>query len=275
MRFDSYETLEVERRGPVVVVHFARPDRMNAFDQEVATELDQVFKVADAADECRAIVVTGQGRAFCAGQNLAGSGHAFEDAVEIAYELRREQERLRCWEMNTPVIAAINGHAVGIGLTMTLQWDFRIAARDAKYAFPFVRRGLPPDALSGWLLPRLVGQAKATEWMLTGRFVDADELHRFGLLTDVVDSDDVLDRAVEFGTMLAEHVSPTAAAITKRIVQGTTWNTTLAEYEWDVERPILTWMSKRADAAEGPRAFLEKRSPRWTDSANDIPTEHL
>lgn len=240
-----------------------RPDRLNAYTPAMGARLAAELARCDDDHEVRAVVVTGAGRAFCAGQDMSGAG-GFAGAVGATSRNLAEHRPLRPWQMRTPVIAAINGHAVGIGLTMTLQWDVRFVAADATLALPFVRRGILPDALSGWTLPRLIGVAAATELILTGRSFTGAEAHRLGIATAALPAGDVLGAAMQCAQDIAASTSPSAVAMAKALLWASTEHGRREAFE-AVERRGQTWMTAQPDAAEGPRAFLEKRAPRWEE----------
>jgi enoyl-CoA hydratase/carnithine racemase len=272
----DYQTLRTDVSDKVATIWLNRPERRNAFSADMTRELHEAFARFDADDGVRAIVVTGAGRYFSAGADLARGGATFArpegtgsqpdgtspqaDAVE-----RAEPGRMR-----TPVIAAMNGSAVGMGITLPLSWDIRFAAADAKYGFVFTRRGLVPEAGSTWMLPRLVGVSQAMELLLSGRIFSGTEGARMGLFSRALPAEEVLPAAQEFARDLAASTSAVSVAATKALVYGGLGQD--REESHSVERQVFRWMGNSPDAAEGVTAFLEKRAPQWPLSkAKDYP----
>ncbi len=262
----------VEHRVALVTLH--RPERLNAYTAELGLALFSAIERFDLDDDVRAIVVTGAGRAFCAGADLAAGASTFagDDTFRIASEVER-----RVWpgRRHKPVIAAINGPAVGIGATLPLQWDLRFASDRARIGFVFVRRGIVPEAGSTWLLPRLVGLAQATEMMVSGRIMDAGECLSRGLVSRVVPHEELLPMTLAFARELAEQTAPVAVAATLRLLHAQ-----LSEPEFERgkadEDAVFHRSGKSVDAAEGVTAFLEKRLPRWTGRPTaELPTWEL
>jgi enoyl-CoA hydratase/carnithine racemase len=271
MRFDELTTVRVTHAGGVATILLSRPERLNAYTLLMGQELFGALGALDADDDVRAIVVTGAGRAFCAGMDLEAGGETFVDPKQ--WEATRRLERAtRPWNMSTPVIAAINGPAVGIGATLPLQWDIRLAAKSARLGFVFARRGIVPEAHSTWILPRLVGMSRALELLLSGRILGADEALSYGLVSQVLPDDQLLARAQELARDIAENTAPVSVAITKRLL----WRQLMdndAEAAKAREDEAFTWAGRQADAAEGVRSFLEKRPPRWSmKPSRDLPT---
>jgi enoyl-CoA hydratase/carnithine racemase len=270
----TYESIIVDRDGPVGIVTLNRPDVLNTWDWLMSAEMNHAFGEFDRDDTVRAIVLTGAGRAFCAGAGLLPAGHTFDgsltrDEAQAKYPgPQKGADRLR-----TPVIAAINGAAVGAGITMTLRADIRYAAEDAKLGFVFNRRGVIPDADLLWSLPRLIGYSRAIDLLLTGRIFRGSEAAELGLVARALPADQVLPAAIAAGHDIAENVAPVSAAITKlvarRFLQETDQDAAL-----ELERKLFRWAGQHADAPEGVNAFREKRAPQWTLSkTRDFPTE--
>ncbi len=244
------------------------------------SELIACFDRSDADDEVRAVVLTGSGRAFCAGMDLTG-GDTFEswrasasappgsqfDVPGEALPIRRDgggRVVLRIFESRKPVIAAINGHAVGVGITMTLPCDIRVLADHAKVGFPFTRRGLVPESCSSWFLPRLVGPQRALEWTLTGRVFGAEEALDGGLVRSLHPAEKVLEVAMGMAGEIATHAAPVSATLTRQLV----WRMLTAEHPMtphQAETHALNVRGTSNDAREGIAAFLDKREPRFTD----------
>jgi enoyl-CoA hydratase/carnithine racemase len=261
---------EVEDR--VLTITLNRPERLNAWTQTMARELHEAFDRADADDEVRAVVVTGAGRGFCAGADLTAGGQTFDyRARGVQDEVPRDnggQFTLRVFDCTKPVIAAINGPAVGVGATMTLPMDIRLAAEEAKIGFVFARRGIVPEACSSWFLPRLVGISRAMEWVATGRVFPAQEALEAGLVRSVHGKDDLLPAAYELAREIADSTAPVSVALARRLL----WRMLGAEHPMIAHRADSRGMFFRgqaADVVEVVTSFLEKRPPRFTDRVSD------
>jgi enoyl-CoA hydratase/carnithine racemase len=259
----------VEERVAVVTLH--RPDRLNAFTTTMARELQRAFAQADADDEVRAVIVTGAGRGFCAGADMSRGAATFDSTDDTRLRERAVLGRIGGVQRDAggfvslsiaacrkPVIGAINGPAIGIGVTMSLPMDVRIAAESGRFGFVFGKRGIVPEAASSWFLPRIVGISQATEWVLTGRIFDADEALRGRLVSRVVPDDDLFSVAYSLARDIADNTSPISAAVTRQLM----WSMLGAASPWDAHRldsSALAALGQGPDAAEGVRAFLEKR----------------
>lgn len=270
----TYESILVDRDGPVGIVTLNRPDALNSWDWLMSAEMNHAFGEFDRDDDVRAIVLTGAGRAFCAGAGLLPSGHTFDgsltrDAAEAKYPgPRKGADKLR-----TPVIAAVNGAAVGAGITMALRADIMYVAQDAKLGFVFNRRGVIPDADLLWSLPRLIGYARAIDLLLTGRIFPGAEAAEIGLASRALPAEEVLAAAVAAGHDIAENVAPVSAAITKLVARRFLQETDQAA-ALELERKLFRWAGQHADAPEGVNAFKEKRAPQWTLSkTRDFPVD--
>lgn len=266
----SYNTLLLDHDRGVTLVTLNRPDKMNAFNAEMSAELAAAMLALDDDDNTRAIVVTGAGRAFSAGADMGGGTTPGTKSAGSEAALPAAPP-LRPWELRTPIIAAINGAAVGMGLTYPLMWDIRIAAEDAKLGLVFTRRGLVPEGNASWLLSRLIGASAALELLLTGRIFSGREAAELGLVTRAVPRDDVVETALALAVDLAENTSPAAVAVTKKMFykyleQGDRWAARVEELD------LFRWAGQQSDAGEGVRSFLEKRPPEWTGvSRDDLP----
>ncbi|RMF20925.1 MAG: enoyl-CoA hydratase [Deltaproteobacteria bacterium] len=261
----------------VAVVTLSRPERMNAFTTRMMEELVELFARASEDDAVRAVVVTGDGRAFCAGADLGAGGATF-DAEARGHEVGLSEHRdgggrvaLAAFACRKPVIAAINGAAVGVGITMTLAMDMRVAAEDAKIGFVFSRRGIVPEACSSWFLPRIVGIGKALEWCTTGRVFRAREEAASGLFNYVVPAAEVLEKAMSIAREIADNTSAVSVALGKALL----WHC-LGEDDPQsahlIDSKCIYWAGRQADAYEGVQSFLEKRPARFTMSAaRDMP----
>src|SRR3954465_2246553 len=220
----EFEEIRYEVADHVLTITLDRPDRLNAFTATMGRELIEAFDAADRDDEVRAIVVPGEGRGFWAGADLAAGGETFGwRGREADGEVPRDgggQVTLRIFDCLKPVIAAINGPAVGVGITMTLPMDVRIAAEGANIGFVFSRRGIVPEACSSWFLPRLVGISQAMEWAATGRVFSAEEAHAGGLVRSLHPQARVLDVAYALAREIAENSAPVSVALTRRLMWG-------------------------------------------------------
>lgn len=267
----DYETLVVERDGPITVITFNRPEVMNALNWQMGLELRHSVHHADQDEDCRVIVVTGRGRAFCAGQDMSTGTSAFrrgdtpdEDLrTRITEELTVRDAR-QYWEMNTPIIAAINGAAVGAGITIPLQFDLRVVAEDAKLGFVFARRGVLPELNATMTLPLMTGIPRALELLMTGRIFSGRDAVAYGLANEALPAEQVLPRAMELAREIAVNAAPLPVALVKRLVwENAALGTTLA----DVQRrnsQLFRWTTQQPDAQEGPASFLQKRDPNWS-----------
>jgi enoyl-CoA hydratase/carnithine racemase len=274
----SYEQILVERDGPVAIAKLNRPERMNAWTWQMSTELTHFFNQCDLDDAVRAIVVTGEGRAFCAGADLdqggggdtfSGSGLGDRGALAERYPGPKKPVQL----LSTPIIGAINGAAVGAGLTMPIEWDLRIAAEDAKLGFVFNRRGIMPDADLLWYLPKLIGLSRAMDLLLTARIFSGKLAEEWGLVSRSVPKDEVLPTALEMAHDIATNVGPVSAAITKRLAYQFLEETDRG-HALRFQSKLFGWTGRQVDAREGIMAFLEKRDPDWKLSKRaDLPEE--
>ncbi len=256
----------------VLTLTLNRPEKLNAFTPTMLEELLEAFDRADADDDVRAVVVTGAGRAFCAGADLEKGGETFDwRARQHSDETPRDgggRVTLRIFDCTKPVIAAINGPAVGVGITMTLPMDVRLVADGAKIGFVFTRRGIVPEAASSWFLPRLVGISQAMEWVATGRVFDAEEALRGGLVRSVHPSGDLLDAAYALAREIADNTAPVSVALARRMM----WTMLGADHPLAAHRADSHAMFLRGqsdDVREGVMSFLEKRPARFTDRVSD------
>jgi enoyl-CoA hydratase/carnithine racemase len=268
----DFREIRYEVADQVLTITLDRPERLNAWTPTMAAELIAAFDAADTDDDVRAIVVTGAGRGFCAGADLARGGSTFDwRERQAGDEIPRDnggQFTLRVFESVKPVIAAINGPAVGVGITMTLPMDIRLAAEDARMGFVFTRRGIVPEACSSWFLPRLVGISRAMEWAASGRVFPAHEALAGGLVRSLHPAGDLLAAARGLAAEIAEHTAPVSVALTRRLL----WTMLGADHPMAAHRADSRAMFLRgqsADANEGVSAFLEKRPARFPDRVSD------
>ncbi len=263
MKMPDYETIRLERADRVATITLARPDRLNAFNAAMFHELLDAFDHTDADDDVGAVVVTGSGRAFCAGADLAAGGETFARGAAEPFDMERHADAggvlsLRIFDSAKPVIAAVNGPAVGVGVTMTLPMDVRLASETARFGFVFTRRGIVPEAASSFFLPRVVGIAQASEWVHTGRVFDAPEALAGRLVRSLHAPEALLPAARALAAVMAEGASPVATAVARRLLWdmlagGTPMRAHVADSE------AMHVLGASADAREGVESFLEKR----------------
>ncbi|SEO68791.1 crotonase/enoyl-CoA hydratase family protein [Aquisalimonas asiatica] len=273
----TYETLQYEVDQGVLTLTLNRPDRMNAFNDVMRRELIEAFDAADQDDAVRAIIVTGAGKAFCAGADLEKGGDTFNRDKREDKELASSERdgggtvTLRIYECRKPVIGAINGAAVGIGLTMQLPMDIRLASTRARFGFVFARRGITMEACSSWFLPRLVGMQQAAEWVYSGRVFGAEEALAGGLVRSLHEPDALLPAARELAREFADNTSAVATALNRQLM----WRMLAADHPMEahkIDSRAIAYMGRSADAREGVSSFLEKRPASFTmGPSGDMP----
>ena len=258
----------------VMLLTLNRPEAMNSYNMALHDEMLEAIQQGDTDPSVRVMVLTGAGRAFCAGADISeGFGSSGVDSVPVTHEgIMRDAGgilNLAVFECDTPIIAAVNGAAVGIGATMLCPMDIRIGSNKAKYAFPFARRGIVFDGAASWFLPRLVGFAKASEWILKASFIPAEELQQAGFFSEICDPEEVLPRALELARDIAVNCSPTSTANNKRLLRasmlghGTLGDAPFGQHMMESE--MLNKAFVGPDCAEGVQSFLEKRPPEFKD----------
>ncbi len=278
----TFETVTYAAEGGVATLTLNRPDKLNAFTTGMMRDLIAAFDLTDADDAVRCVIVTGAGRAFCAGADLSAGAATFD------YAARGDQSRadmrvgnlqrdgggkltLRIFNSLKPVIAAVNGPAVGVGATMQLAMDIRLAAREARYGFVFARRGITPEAASAWFLPKLVGVQTALEWCYTGRVFGAEEAHAKGLVRSVHEGADLLPAARALAREIADNCAPVSVALTRQML----WRMAGADHPMrahQADSRAIQARGRSSDAREGVVSFLEKRPPRFADRvSSDLP----
>jgi enoyl-CoA hydratase/carnithine racemase len=288
----AYETIACSVAEHILTITLNRPDMLNAFTFGMMLELVDAFDRADADDAVRAIIVTGAGRGFCAGADLSAGASTFDFAaqgdaaaaqgspvkangeIDWSHEAVRDgggRLALRIFDCLKPVIAAVNGPAVGIGVTMLLPMDIRLASENAVFGFVFPRRGITPEACSSWFLPRVVGISQALEWTCTGRIFPAQEALAGGLVKQLYQPDDLLPAARALAREIADNTAPVSVALTRQMM----WRMLGADHPMEAHRidsRSIYARGRAADAKEGVTSFLEKRPAQFTDSvARDMP----
>jgi len=278
----SFETLLYSVEDGIATITLNRPEKLNAFNTQMMKDMIAAFDATDADDAVRVVIVTGAGRAFCAGADLSAGAETFN------YETRGGQDRqartvegaqrdggglltLRIFESLKPVISACNGPAVGVGVTMQLAMDIRLASEAARYGFVFARRGLNPEAASSWFLPHLVGVQTALEWCYTGRIFPAQEAFDKGLVRSLHAPDDLLPAAKALAREIADNTAPVSVAITRQLI----WRMAGAAHPMQAHQADsrgIQARGKSGDAREGVMSFLEKRPPNYPDKVSqDLP----
>jgi enoyl-CoA hydratase/carnithine racemase len=271
----EYTQIIYEVADHIATITLNRPDQLNAFTGVMMRELIDAFDQVDADDEVRVVIVTGAGRGFCAGADLSGGGETFSrgGSDEIPEDVGIPRDggglvSLRIFECKKPVIGAINGAAVGVGVTMTLPMDIRLASEHAKFGFVFARRGIVPEACSSWFLPRLVGISQAAEWCYSGRVFLAGEAKDGRLVRSVHAADDLLPAARAIATEIAQNTAPVSVALTRQML----WRMLGASHPMEAHRVDSRGILERgrsADAKEGVVSFLEKRAPEFPVKVSD------
>jgi enoyl-CoA hydratase/carnithine racemase len=268
----EFEQIRYEVADSVLTITMNRPDRLNAWTPTMLTELLDALDRSDADDDVRVVIVTGAGRGFCAGADLEAGGSTFDYRERgVQDDVPRDgggRFTLRVFASKKPVIAAINGPAVGVGATMTLPMDVRLASTSAKMGFVFTRRGIVPEACSSWFLPRVVGISQAMEWVATGRVFSAQEAHAGGLVRSVHPEGELLGAAQALAREIADNAAPVSVALARRLL----WTMLGAGHPMEAHRADSRAMFSRGqsdDAREGVTSFLEKRDAQFNDRVSE------
>lgn len=254
-----YQDIRFALEEGVATITLHRPDALNAFSGAMGRELEDAYVRCDADDDVRVIVLTGTGRAFCAGADMSVGEETF--AQQDAEGFSAAAVDTPAFALRKPVIAAVNGHAIGLGLTLALQCDLRVIAREGKYGVVQVRRGVMPDAYANWTLQRIVGMERAAEILLTGRRMSGDEAHAMGIASRCVPAEEVLPTALEIARDIATHTAPVSVAVTKKLL----WQSPMLSPEQTerLETALHHHLMGKPDAIEGVMAYLERREPQW------------
>lgn len=265
------QNILVEKDGYVAIITLNRPDHLNALTLGMQDELLVALQEVDGDPDVRAIVLTGAGRAFCAGIDMSSGATAAEDTVPQDLLEEKTSTVKLLFSLKKPVIVAYNGPAVGVGVTMTLPFDIRIAAESAKLNLAFVRRGLMPELACPWLLPKIIGISRAAEFMYTGRALTAREALEFGLVSRVVPDEELMTEAMGLAREIAENCSPVSVSLTKKMLYDFLAETDVEKAEKTNHR-YLDWVMTQPDVVEGIMSFMQKRKPEWTGKVpGDIP----
>ena len=258
----EYEQIAFEVKDGVATITLNRPERLNAFTGRMGLEWGDALARCDEDDDVRAVVITGAGKAFCAGADLSRGKDAFAGPNEARRERPKpERAPLQPWQVRKPVVAAINGHAIGVGLTFPLQCDVRFVAEDAKLAFAFVRRGVIPELGSHVILPRVIGLSRAADLLLSGRAITGREAAEMGLASRALPAAEVLPAALAWARDVAVYTAPASVALSKRLLWEGLADSVPAVMR--KEEASFAWISRQPDAVEGVVSFVEKRPPRW------------
>jgi enoyl-CoA hydratase/carnithine racemase len=266
----EYETILVDVDRGVTTITLNRPEQRNAINLTMEQELYAAIQSAEDDDAVRVIVITGAGSSFCSGVDLAG-GSAFgsdahtEHDAALGVTSDTIWERVAYWRLKTPIIGAINGHAIGVGMTLPMLFDIRYVAEDAKLSFVFTRRGIVPEANSTWLVPRLIGLSRGLDLLLSGRQFSGRDAAEWGLASQALPADQVLPAALELAHDIADNTAPLSVAVTKQLIY---------DYMDAADRPaaitretkLTWWVGEQPDALEGIMSWIEKRPPKWTVS---------
>lgn len=272
----DYETILYDVKDGILTLTLNRPEALNAFNRQMLTEMLDACDRADADDDVRVIVVTGAGRAFCAGADLSAGGKTFDADGRDDRESGLHPDgggllTLRLYELNKPIIAAVNGAAVGVGVTMTLAMDIRLAADVAKFGFVFARRGIVPEACSSYFLPRVVGISQALEWCYSGKVFPAEEALAGGLVKHVYPKDTLLDEAYAIARDIADNTAPVSVALIRHMM----WKMLGADHPMEahkIDSRGIYYRGRGADVREGVESFLEKRPAKFTEKVStDMP----
>lgn len=274
----GYDTIRYEVADRILTVTLNRPEKLNAYNSQMGAELADAFERADEDDGVRVVILTGEGRGFCAGADLSAGASSFDTSAGGAGSGNFGSSRSArggglgfvgaMFNCKKATIAAFNGPAVGVGITLALPTDIKIASSAARFGFVFARRGLVPEAGSAWFLPRLVGLPQALRWCLSGNVFDADEALRGGLVSEVVEPEALLPRAREIAREIVENTAPISIALTRQML----WRFGAEDGPWPalkVDGPFAMTLGATADVKEGVMAFLEKRAPNFPGKVSD------
>ena len=279
----NYETIKYEVNNKILTITLNRPDKLNAFTGQMMNDLIAAFDSASKDDEIRVVIITGEGRGFCAGADL-GAGEATFNRDENPRAKKSDDEEnlewlrdgggrttLAIYDCSKPIIAAINGPAVGVGVTMTLPMDIRLASEEAKFGFVFARRGLVPEAASSWFLPRIVGISKSLEWTFSGKVFNAKEALEGGLIRSIHSKDSLMDEAKSIAKEIIENTSPVSVSMTRQML----WKMLGADHPMEahkIDSRAIYELGKGDDTKEGVNSFLEKRAPDFPSKVSqDMP----
>ncbi|GMU41615.1 MAG: enoyl-CoA hydratase [Chloroflexota bacterium] len=274
MNASDFEEIVYDIEGHVATITLYRPEKMNAQTRRMTEEINAALDLAAADEQVRAVIFTGAGRAFCAGSDMSAgpSSAPAEGGAPPPPNTRTSNVTLNLFDFPKPVIAAVNGAAVGFGASSLLAMDIRICSTMGRFGFVYAKRGIPPESAASWFLPRIVGVERALTWLYTGRVFGAQEALEAGLVSEVVEPDALLDRAMEIAKEIAETSAPVTVAFTRQAV----WKGLTMPHPrdaWLAESDLTRTLRGSPDSREGVASFLEQRAPNFVGKASDIPAE--
>lgn len=274
----EFKTILFKENQSIGYITLNRPHKLNAFNQQMLKDLLTVFDYIDSNDDIRAVILTASGKAFCAGADLSGGKDTFNSEFDNSSEYKEDFNRdsggilaLRMYRCLKPILIACNGVSVGVGATLQLAADVRVASSLSKFSFPFTKRGIAPDACSSWFLPRLVGISKSLEWCYSGEMIEADIALDSGLVSYKVEPDELMNKTIEIANKIIKDSSPVSVALTRQMIWGLSQKDS-PEYAHKVDSKVIESRGKSKDAAEGVMSFLEKRDAIFENKVSkDMP----
>ena len=275
----NFETIKFTEKNSLALITLNRPEKLNAFNQVMLSEMLEAFDYIDKKDSIRAVILAGAGRAFCAGADLSAGEKTFDTEFDNSKEYTEDFRRdsggiltLRMYRCLKPIVVACNGAAVGVGATMQLAADIRIASTSSKFSFPFAKRGIAPDACSSWFLPKIVGISKALEWSYSGELFDASDAYEAGLVSYLVEPSELMDKAIQIANKLIKESSPVSIALTRQMMWSLS-STSTPEEAHIIDSKVIDSRGSSGDAAEGVMSFLEKRNADYPNKiSSDMPS---
>ena len=275
----NFETIIFTEKNSLALITLNRPEKLNAFNQVMLSEMLEAFDYIDKKDSIRAVILAGAGRAFCAGADLSAGEKTFDTEFDNSKKYTEDFRRdsggiltLRMYRCLKPIVVACNGAAVGVGATMQLAADIRIASTSSKFSFPFAKRGIAPDACSSWFLPKIVGISKALEWSYSGELLDASDAYEAGLVSYLVEPSELMDKAIQIANKLIKESSPVSIALTRQMMWSLS-STSTPEEAHIIDSKVIDSRGSSGDAAEGVMSFLEKRNADYPNKiSSDMPS---
>ena len=275
----NFETIKFTEKNSLALITLNRPEKLNAFNQVMLSEMLEAFDYIDKKDSIRAVILAGAGRAFCAGADLSAGEKTFDTEFDNSKKYTEDFRRdsggiltLRMYRCLKPIVVACNGAAVGVGATMQLAADIRVASTLSKFSFPFAKRGIAPDACSSWFLPKIVGISKALEWSYSGELLDASDAYEAGLVSYLVEPSELMDKAIQIANKLIKESSPVSIALTRQMMWSLS-STSTPEEAHIIDSKVIDSRGSSGDAAEGVMSFLEKRNADYPNKiSSDMPS---
>ena len=277
----NFKTILFEESDSLAVIHLNRPKKLNAFNQAMLHDLLKALDYVDSQDSIKALIITGSGKAFCAGADLSSGKNTFNSEFDNSESYEENFNRdsggilaLRMFKCLKPILIACNGPAVGVGATLQLAADIRVLSTNAKFSFPFAKRGIAPDACSSWFLPKIVGISKALEWSYSGELIDAEIAYKFGLSSYLVKPEELMETTKSLAYKLTKNSSPVSIALTRQMM----WTLSSSESPdkaHEIDSQVIASRGVSKDAIEGVMSFLEKRDPDFPNKiSTDMPSIH-